>query len=122
MAHRLMADDVIVGKSLPVCVSPLVVRLATSMKSNISSCRLIFVVLLWTYLCLESPLMEIAEMKSVCRSSLLLAGKRKSCAARRRLLSDAMSALSACEPLLVVLPHFPFDCLCLEATIFPLQM
>ena len=41
---------------------------------------------------------------------------------RRRLLSDAVSALCACEPLLVVLPRFSYDCSCLEATIFPLQI
>ena len=41
---------------------------------------MIFVVL-WAYLRLAPPLMEIAEMKSVCRSSLLLVGKRNSYAA-----------------------------------------
>ena len=38
MAHRLVADDGIVGKSLPVFVSPLIACLVTSMESNLSTC------------------------------------------------------------------------------------
>ena len=62
----------------------------------------------WTYLRLVSPLMEMAEMKSVCSTFLLLAGKRNSYAAGGGCCRMQYQALSACEPLLVVLPRFPF--------------
>ena len=120
MTHSLLADDGIVGKSLPAFVTPLIAWLVTSMKSDLSSFR----GCLW---CRGRTCSDVASdgdnRNEVCLPFLSSFGwLEKLVCYRGGCCRMQYIALSACEPLLVVLPHFPYDCLCLEATIFPLQI
>ena len=121
MTHRLVADDGIVGKSLPVFVCPLIARLVPLLRAT-------FHLVDDIHHCLVDVLVLGVASDGDCRDEVGLpfhpsfGRQEKLVCCWRRLLADAVSALSACEPLLVVLPRFPFDCSCLEATIFPLQI
>ena len=120
MAHSLVAADMIVGKSLPVCVCPLIALLATLMESDLSSCR----GCLW---CRGRTCSDVASdgdcRNEVGRPFLSSFGWQEKLVCYRggccRMQYWHCPLANPCSLFDLV---FLYDCLCLEATIFPLQI